>query len=506
MRMLNKRDTGLVILIFLTGFLTRIFLVEQFQSHWDGPQYSIAQFRYSLEDQTPAAPGYPIYIGIAKIFYAIFSDPHYSLLIESVLFGALAAVVIFVFGKILGGFKTGLIGSILYLTSPVVYFFGLTAYSYGVEVFFYLIFALVSYHAIVLKKQNGLLIGISYAILIGFRPQDFIFSWPLALASFITLRSNEKMKVVISFISTCLFWFIPLILVVGGIGKYVTYSFPSYGSNIPEINLLYFWEIKNTLIKGIVLTLGLSFIFPLIFITYIFSKIKKYLKKEAVQKNVVFFSLWISPPLLFNLFIRSDHAGYQLNYSVPILLLSALSIKVLLSKNKFVLITVVAFLAVFNLGLFFRDRDPDLSDPYVPTSFHYSEIRKNDIKMEAKINFIRDNFDSKNTMILIGEPDYIRPVMYYLPEFTIIQLDGLVTKDLPFKNIKRLASNYDIFEIESDLNSFSIPKKFLKIVCYDDDCSRWTGLQGIKQAEGSSVVVLDSKDKLIYDFNILKIE
>ena len=52
----------------------RFPLIEKMQSHWDGPQYSIAVVRYSLIQETPAPPGYPLYIAMGRLFYFFTHD------------------------------------------------------------------------------------------------------------------------------------------------------------------------------------------------------------------------------------------------------------------------------------------------------------------------------------------------------------------------------------------------------------------------------------------------
>src|SRR5579864_1750546 len=96
---MKKFDYFLCFLFAIIAFISRAPLVEHIQSHWDGPQYSIAVVRYSYEQQTPAPPGYPLYIALGKLFYIFFQDPHKSILAISVFSSVIGSVILYLIGK-----------------------------------------------------------------------------------------------------------------------------------------------------------------------------------------------------------------------------------------------------------------------------------------------------------------------------------------------------------------------------------------------------------------------
>ena len=141
---MDKRDYIIILFLFVIGIVTRFPFVERMQSHWDGPQWSIGIIRYSLIQETPAPPGYPLYIALGKVInYIIHDDPHSSLIWISVLSSAVAASLFYVAGKIVFNKTVGLISSLLYLSGPTFYFFGLTAYPYGLLVVNSILFGLI---------------------------------------------------------------------------------------------------------------------------------------------------------------------------------------------------------------------------------------------------------------------------------------------------------------------------------------------------------------------------
>lgn len=504
MAIFNKRDVFICLFFFSITFFSRIYLVEKYQSHWDGPQYSIAIFKYSFSQQTPAPPGYPLYIGMGKIFNYLISNPHYSLLFESALFTSIGTSLMYLFGKELGGRRAGLIASVIYFSSPVIYYFGLTAYAYGIDAVFYLIFAYLGY-GILNKKKWGLLTGISYSLLIAFRPQDLIFSWPLALLVFLDAKKGQKISLLSSFFLTTLLWTIPYLNEIGGIKQFNKQVSPLSNARIPALDFLY--PIKNfqILLKGIILTMGISVFFPIMLAVVHFPKIMKgkSVRWSYSRKNM-FFVVWIIPPFFFNLFIRSDHAGYQLSYLIPVMILCAYACSLIIRRNQLLALIIIAII-FSNFYLFFRNRDPEMKFPYVPTSFHYSEIKKNDIKMSAKIDWITANINPKNSIIIIGVADYFRPVMYHLPQYRVINLAALTTENKTYRNIVREGHNFNMSESQNEHNIYILPKKTNNIICFDDECSSW--LKGIHYrritlAGNSSLSVFNSA-KIRYSFHTI---
>lgn len=504
--MLNKRDLVICLVLFLLTFFSRIFLVEKYQSHWDGPQYSIAIFNYSFEQQTPAPPGYPLYILIGKFFNFFIHEPHYSLLLESVLFSSIGTVVIYLFGSEIRNRKVGIIASILYFSSPVIYFFGLTAYAYGVSA---ALLSLVAFCGYRLMKYNtsGYLFGLSYATLLFLRPQDILLTLPLFLFVLFVSTKRARLQALFALLIFTLSWFPFYLQIIGGLDAFNKHVSPLSGSKVPGFSLLHAWNMREILFKGVVLTLGIGIIFPVLWLVlrhpYFLGNIKD--KKLLKNKYLLFFIFWILPPLLFNLFIRTDHAGYQLPYLVPLLLLTSLSLTSLLRGKA--LIVVIFLLFISNLYLFFRDRDPSMSKPYIPTSFHYNEIRKNDLKLSEKINWIKKNTTPEKTVILVGEPDYFRPVMYYFPEYTVFEIAALTTQDKNYSMRIYKAFNFRYELIEAENNIFNPGGNITKIICFSDACSNWVGgkKEVIYLRYGAKLTTLFLNGSIKYNYKSIQI-
>ncbi|OGH19478.1 MAG: hypothetical protein A2770_00845 [Candidatus Levybacteria bacterium RIFCSPHIGHO2_01_FULL_38_12] len=490
---MDKRDYIIILFLFVIGIVTRFPFVERMQSHWDGPQWSIGIIRYSLIQETPAPPGYPLYIALGKVInYIIHDDPHSSLIWISVLSSAVAASLFYVAGKIVFNKTVGLISSLLYLSGPTFYFFGLTAYPYGLLVVNSILFGLIVYYITIDHKQWGSILGILFAYILGIRPQEFIFLFPLFFYALYYLSQKQRRIAGISFVVFVFIWFIPLISASGGTFEYIriTSEFAKKGA-FPYPTAFRGLNDYMMLVKGLFLFFGLGTLFlPYYVFTLKNNKNRVHVIQLLKNKIVILFILWIVPSLLFNLFIRSDHAGHQMTYLSGILLLVTYAVwKVLCNRYYFSFVVIV--LMLFNLFTFFRDRDPQLKKSYIPTSFHYSEIRKNDIRLSAKIKYIMSNFQPKETL-LVTSSNLWRPIMYYLPEFLIYDIPGITSENKKFKHILLVSKKWSFEEKINKNLSFHIPLGFRYLIFIDDESNDWKINTKIKKVvlKGNAILTI----------------
>lgn len=496
--------------LFLLGVLSRIFLIEKFQSHWDGPLYSIAVLKYNLLQNTPPVPGYPIYIGIGKFFNIFIHDPHMALLIVSVLFSGIGAVCIYYFGKVVVNQKVGVIAALLLLSSPSFYYFGITTYAYvGLPTFVSLI-GIYSYKIFVKKENAFFLFSVFIGLNLAYRPQDLFFITPLFLI--ILFMANLKNALIslatIFFISIS--WLVPVGRTIGGISNYLDLvRSGAAGGTFVSLKLIQQGFLYDLLvlriIRGIYLTLGIGIPFLII------GAYKEYFRKKPSKdliRKVAFFSFLMLPALIFHITLRIEHAGYQFNYLVPLLVLTAASISSIAKKRRNILISLIGLIVIFNLYTFFRNRDSLYSKPYSPSSFHYSEIAKNDYKFEQKTNYIKKNFNPATTVIIIGTPEMFTPVAYHFSKYRIFQFDGLITLDKRFINISRFSYYLKLSTRNSDKHVFTVPRGIEKIVFIDDESKNWNiyGMKSISLGKNTYVGILSvyHGEPFIYSYHVFK--
>lgn len=502
----------LLFTLFFIGLVSRFPFLEKMQSHWDGADYSIGVVRYSLEQHTPSPPGYPLYIAFGKFFNLFINDPHLSILLVSVLFSGLGAVIFYLTASRIFNRAVGLIAALLFLSGPTFYYFGITANPYGILPTTAALLVLVVYEIVIKRKIKGILLGIIFAIVIGIRPQDAFFLTPLFLYGLFFSDTKNRIKAIVVSVIVVISWLIPLLYDTGGILGYMK-VLKEYSENaLPVFSFLHLVKIWFILVKGLFLSFGVGCFFLLFYSKEILKLFRRHISLMSFFKNKLFilFFFWIVPSLLFNAFVRSDHAAHQMTYLSGILVLISYAIWESLKKYRIVLWLVVVGIILFNLFTFFRDRDPSLKKPYIPQSYHYSEIRKNDLRLKGKVSFIQQKFNPQKTLLISTEPLW-RPYTYYLKTYPLTALNGLDSIDRPYKYNRYESINWNFHESVNKNFIIDVPVSVSTVVFLDDEAKLWIKKTNFKTyslpANGSITAVLVlPKTKIIYNYHTIRVE
>lgn len=463
---MKKIDYLICFILFTIGILSRAPFVEVFQSHWDGADYTIAIIRYSYEQFTPTPPGYPLYIALGKFFHLFIDDPHKAILTVSILASGVTASLIYLTGKLFFDKYVGIIASLIFLSGSTFYYFGLTPHGYTLIPIVYTVTASIVFNIYIQKKQNGILLGIITGLALGVRPQEIILIAPLILLGFTKLNIRERIKFVLFFTLLTLAWLLPLISVVGGIQKFISHNLTAATLGFPYRPISHNIEI---MIKGFLLSFGISVFIPCILLLNRFRKTKVIIKENKI---VIFFAIWMIPSILFNLVVRTEQAGYQIGYLTAALFIIAYSIRRITRKNTGIFLVIILSVVIFNLYWFFHDRDPNFIKPFRPVSFHYSDIRKNDIKTGSKVNYIKNNFNPDDTLLVAADVLW-KPYSYYLKDFQIIALVALENNQSPYNYNRYEGKDWNMKHVVQKDFAIKIPQGVNKVIVMDDNGYEW---------------------------------
>lgn len=499
---MKKNDYLIGFILFFTGLFSRLPLTEKIFSQWDGPLYALGIIHYSFEQRTPTFPGYPFYIGLGKFFYLFLNNPQNAILAVSVFGSAIGALVLYLIGKKMYSRNAGISAAIIFLTGSTFYYFGLTTYAYILTPITTSLLAYSVFRIFIKNKQEGLILGTSLGISIGVRPQEAIQIIVLFLLGFFILKRQEKIKSILAFILVTLLWLIPVMNAVG-FSDYLKFlvGLKSYNVNAPVLQNI------ELMIKGFLLSFGVSCIFLMYFVFKYWKNWKKSVLKNS--KIIIFYASWILPGLLINLLLRSDHAGYQMTYLSGFIFLIAFALWKLSEKKTILFFFLLTLTAAFNLYWFFYDRDPKFIKPYRPTSFHYSDIRKNDIKTGGKIDFIKSHFNPDTTFI-ISTPTLWRPFSYYLNEYQLTDLSGLENPQPAYIYTRENIKEQYMWEFQNKSLTVNIPGKITTVVFTDDSAYSWIKNYPYKtyKLPGNSFITsisVSSLDKILYNYHSVKI-
>lgn len=499
---MKRRDFFLCLFLFALGILSRLPLIEKMQSHMDGPTYSIALVNYSFEQDNPTAPGYPLYIGLGKVLLSFTGDPHVALLLVSVLFSGIGAVLFYLVGRAMYSRISGIISSVFFLSSPAIFFFGLTPYGYIVVLVMTTLLAWIVFEISFHKKQFGLLLGAMYAISLGVRPQEAMLTLPLFLFGIFYLKRTEIIRAAIAFIAVFFLWFLPFSLLTGGIPHLFEAMALASRSALSSPSVTYFLRKKFELGSGFFLTLGLSGM--VLFIGFL-SVASQYLKSQSLTTRqirfIVFSIVWFLPPLLFNLFVRTEHAGYQFDYLIYFMFFVSLFLARYFRNHPILIQCIVATLVLTNLLIFFYDRDPQRERPYRQTSLHYSDIRRNDYELSTKIKYITLHYSPRDAIIFSSTP-FWKQYMYHLPKYAVYSLDGFFSSDKRYASLVRYGHEWKRIAYTVPSLQMTIPKGTRTLILLDTDSCLWSpqGATKIHFPQNTCITNIPVKNNRFFKF------
>lgn len=489
-----RKNRALLIfgLFCLLGIVSRaIFAVKDF-THLDEVLYAIGSVDFSVRNATPPSPGYFLYIMSAKFLNIFTNNPHTSLMALSVIYSGLIAGLVYYFARILKDEVCGIISALLFLTSPLFWYKGVTIFGYLNSGFFMLLTVLFGWRIIVEKKTNLLFwFSVSFAVLTGVRPQEFPIMLPLYIFVLVHLNTKQAMGSIFTFGLVCCAWLIPLLIMSGGLSEYISVlkDASGYVAYDSIFGGSFAAKLNNHLVRMTRYFTWAYFLGAAPFIYYIGKFF--YIPNLVNEKKAQFFAVWLFPALIYNVFIQFGEIGHGMSWGLGFLIIIAEAIIIisedivealLALSRKGVIISgafirrpyvkkaVYALVAVpviiFNCFIFFHDFDKDRHDFYdfrKYRQFNYNDVLKKSRFLKSKVDFIKKNFDQKNTAVLVTGT-FGHQVMYHLPDALIIQAGVIMREDhTNFSTWRRLKQEY-----YENANEFIIPEGIQYLVLFDD--------------------------------------
>jgi 4-amino-4-deoxy-L-arabinose transferase-like glycosyltransferase len=398
-------------------FLNRLF------TDWDGPQFAIAIERFAPREHFPAPPGHFLYVVAARFTNLFFHNPHTAMISLSVIASGLNCAALFLIGKRIFSSRAGILASLIYLASPLFWFCGITYMLYPVNGFFALVAGYFLFEAIYEGRRECLIpASLFYGIMIGIRPQEVLFIFPLWLWAVWVSRFKYKAASLAVLALVCLAWFIPLAAACGGLRGYFniiadTLSGGSrFGESVFHIRGLLKANIKYQL-KSLFIAFGAGAIVFLYYLPQFFS-----IKNIASDKKTRIFIVWIVPVWLFWLGLNFNSAGYAVVAFLPMVLLLAefldcLAVELSGGRRNLLLACIIFLIAVPNLVYYFYDFNPR-ARPSALSFVRYPELKKREAYLAQKIDSISHNFNPEDTVVITNADDFM-PAMYYLPQYRV---------------------------------------------------------------------------------------
>lgn len=429
----------LIITVLLTlSLTTRLIFAYDYLEDWDSVQFAIALHRYSIVDNLPHAPGYPLYILMAKFLNLFFQNDTKSLVYLSVFLGFLCVIPLYLLTKKMFNLKIAFLASLLFTLLPVSWSLSEVALTNIPGQFFLISFIYFLYRA---KALKGILLASLFGgFILGVRFTEFPIIALLTLFKVITSRRRllTLSLSLVFFLVGLFFWLIPLILLnpesfFKGYENIARYIF-KHDSLLGQGTLLA--SFKHRISQFWILSqIGFTKIFIVSLLFSLFFTLKKYLNFKSFQFTVLWLVAYLVPLLtLYNL----EVTRYLLPLAAPLAILLAFAIFEIKSK------THIAFIVLLlTASLTFSSVD------------QLKRFNKTASPTQSAIEYVKSHLNPAETTVVPTLT--FRHFQYYASEFSVVtedQIDHIrfaqtkyyVIDYLPIKaRIKELA-NFEIIE------------------------------------------------------------
>lgn len=420
----STHDLMIASCLFLFGLATRIPFATRMIYHSDSVRFALAMEHFDVTQMRPHAPGYFLYVALAKFIDIFINDPRVSLVSLSIAASTFAILFLYFLAGKMFGRSNGIIAALLLLSSPLFWFNGEMPFTYALEGLFSVIFAYCCYNIIIGERKWLLISAIVLGLATGARQNIIIMFLPLWLY---TIRKCSNKNILISFIVfgvTCLTWFIPTILLSGGVKKY----FIALNAQFRSVVLHPAPFLTQILIRSKIFATFMvySLTFGLIPMFYYFGR---FFRMPSIVEDIrlKFLLFWFVPTIFFLIGLTIWNPGHVVLILPPLFICLAESIKgfsmdiqesfkrMSVKRSKFIskifsyntiLVLSVVLLILINCYIFlFKD-----------TPVSHAAIRKESRNL-AELVRLTKSFDPNKTMILNCR--FNTQAGYYLPDYLI---------------------------------------------------------------------------------------
>ncbi len=390
-----------MVLLSVLVLATRI----AFQSHYlydiDSVNFALGMRRFDPLVHQPHPPGYFLYVLLGRAVNLLFHDANTALVAISIAAGGGALYAIYALAYTWFGRSAAAFAGLIFAFSPLVWFHGTVALTYGVEEFFS---ALAGYFLWrVYDGAQGFMLpaALTVGLAAGFRPSFLLFLGPLMLFSVARLGRMRLLAGAGALGLMLAAWFIPMVSASGG--------FHAYWSSLVSL-----WRIapaKQTVFNSnpavsfarLISIAGISLLCFGCAVLAAFGR-----GSVIARRTKIFIWMWVAPGLLFFtlVFLLFVNSGYLLVISPPVFVWLGLRASQWYAGERFGRPLVIALAAVNSLVFLFA-----------PVYCSYASVRHFETELRDVVRLIPEVASPADTMIVGFDSHFLgyRHAGYYLP-------------------------------------------------------------------------------------------
>jgi 4-amino-4-deoxy-L-arabinose transferase-like glycosyltransferase len=442
-----RRDVAYALGLSIFTVLSRLPYRAGMLYNWDAVQFALALREYNIEKHQPHPPGYILYVLLGRLLDAGLHDANAAYVTLAVIGSGLTTAVVYVLARTMYDRATAVVAATLLAVSPLFWFYGSVGLTYAGEALAASTVAYLAYRTLTGGPDHAAIAALALGLAGGVRQSILIVLFPLWLGSTIlgTRRVSAVLRSAVLLAAATLVWFLPMVWLTGGIGRYLTASRllaesmvkpTTIGATTLDVTLAQ----TRYLLESVVVGLG-----PLALGTL---ALPGYIRQRRWGRNEWFLLAWVVPPVLVYALVHFGQAGYALTFLPALVillarvLLTTLADRVRLAGRARVWgpAAVVLVIVLVN-GSFFVSARPLARDFETPGwqrrltaetndwiwSRTAAALREHERIVRGFVDGIQSLYDPAETAIIteFGNPrsyTWLRHAMFYLPEYPIYQL------------------------------------------------------------------------------------
>lgn len=317
-------------LLVLATVVTRWPFRTHYLFMWDSANFALALDHYDVTQHRPHPPGYFFFVAVGRVLLPLAGDANTALVMEALIFSALAVVALYVLARTMYGETVGLWAALLLLGSVTFWSFGGIALAYPSLAFFSTLVALLAYRVLCLKEDRLLLLAGAYSLGGGFRPELMLFLGPLF--GLCLLRAPWRRSALAVGVAAlgCALWLVPTVTLSGGIEAYLGVLSAYSGTEVLDR-----YSVLRRGLPALINNTGdtIAYTFYALYGTALLAPgaalgwIARWrgsgadAQEAGEERKLGFLVLWMAPMVLFYLIIHIGYAGYVFSF-LPALLLA----------------------------------------------------------------------------------------------------------------------------------------------------------------------------------------
>lgn len=463
-----------IFIIFATLVIfLRIPFISEYLYFPDSVIYALGMEKFDLTRDAPSAPGCIGYAAMGKFFNNFTKDTNRSLVFIGMLFSSLGCGVTYILGKEIFGKKAGMGASLLFLTSPLIWYFGEIAMPVTCNLFFSTLVAFFSYMAYTRKRLIYIVASaVSLGIGASFRQDILIFMLPLWIFAAMRKPLRNALPGLVVFLISCLIWIVPSSASAGGFFPYLNLCKERISGGGGHASYMTFSNIfeKKMHINNYLFTLITALFLG--FIPFAWNLGRIFNPKAIIRdKRIKFLIVWILPSFIYMNLVGGGR-GYSFSHIAAIFICAGLALEIIrsdfsdagfprLGEN----VLIILIIAITGVNIFFFLYDPHPLDTWLGNSwFRSADIRKHDEMLKIKLEYIKDNYPVDDSIIFVGAPKQtFWHVFYYLPSYRVYQPSGVYWKG----TFMEMAYRHERTILDGPL--LQIPQDIKNIIFFDED-------------------------------------